>query len=662
LGKLGVIEVASLRRCVLAVLLVSAPSAAQAEAQADPTADILVRGRAASLAVPFETRHALDARDIAPIGAGSADEIVRRLPSLYVPTNSRGEAIAFLRSAADRQIALFYDGAAINVPWDNRLDLSLVPSALIGSARMAAAPLAPLYGANALGAVSFSPLEPDSIAGRSFVGSGGIRDVQGVVPFSLGNSRLTVGGSHAVRHGDPLSDNASLPFSQPGETLRTNTDRDLSSVFARLGTTDAGNTLSLTAFHVWGSKGIAPESDRASGARFWRYPNVEHTLVSANAGLVLGDRTALAVVGWYQRFNQTIDSFTDVTYRRRDGQEANRDRTVGARALLTRSLGDIRVTGSINMLDSVHHQRDVAYTGGAAPTALPAFIEYHQRNWSFGGDVSAAPIPSLIAEVGLGYDRVAYLDTGDKPGVDAANGWTGRVALAWEAGSGWRLRAAAGRKIRAATMRELFGQALNRFLLNPDLQPERIVSGELAAERRGHAVDIFMVGFAQDLDGTIDQRNVGRLRQRINLKGSTVRGVEAGGEWRLAAGWAMGGSVTASRVRRKGAAAGTLNRLAEKPSLLARLYGTYAAPSGFSALVETQHVGRAYSADANGVLVPLRRSTSFNLRISQRVPVKSSAVELFARVDNLGDTLVLPQIGLPAAGRSIRVGLSVGAP
>ncbi|SFS12535.1 TonB-dependent receptor [Sphingomonas jatrophae] len=628
----------------------------------DPTAPITVYGRSGPGLPPDETRHALDPRQIDLIAAGSADEIVRRLPSVHVPVNSRGEAIAFVRSAAERQVAIFYDGAAINVPWDNRLDLSLLPAALIGSARTAAAPLAPLYGVNALGAVSFSPRAPDGIAARALVGSGRAREAQGIAPLLTGTTRLDIGGSYADRRGEPLSDDAALPFSQIGDDRRTNTDRELASVFARLGSEAGGHRLSLTAFHVWGEKGIAPESDRPSGARFWRYPDIQHTLISANGGLALGDATALDLVGWVQRFRQTIDSYTDVTYDRRDTREVDHDLTFGTRALLTQQLGGARLTGSINLLDSVHKQQDITFTAGRPPAALPGFIRYHQRNLSVGADLDLPLGGGLTAQLGAGYDKVDYLDTGDKPAIADADGWTGRVGLAWDVGSGVRLRGAAGRKIRAPTMRELFGQALNRFLINPDLKPERIISAEAGAEWRGDAGGLFLVGFIQDLDGTIDQRNVGRLRQRINLAGSKVHGVEAGGDWRVAPEISIGGSATLSRVRRKENPAGQINRLAEKPSALARAYVDYAGQSGFGALAEVQHIGRAYSADVNGVLVPLPRSTALNLRASQRIAAGATRFELFARVDNVTDTDIVPQLGLPAPGRAFRIGLSVGAP
>ncbi len=641
--------------CLLALVL---PTGAIAQQRTDPTGDIVVALPSDPRALPLETRHGLDARAIDQIAANTGDEIVRRLPSTYVPVNSRGEAIAFVRNAAERQVALFYDGAAINVPWDNRLDLSHFPAALAGSAQVAAAPLAPLYGVNALGAISFSPLRPDGPGARVMAGSGHMREFEAVAPISMGRADLLVGGSYADRRGETVSDNADLPYSQSGER-RTNTDREIGSIFGRASTRLGDHRLSFTAFHVDANKGIAPESDRPDGARYWRYPDLRHTLVSGDALLALGPTTTLDLIGWYQRFDQTIDSYTDVTYAIRDTQEVDRDRTVGARVLLTQQLGSAQIVASSNFLDSVHDQRDTSFDDGAVPAVLPDFLHYRQQNWSFGLDGTALLTDKLIGELGFGYDRVSYLETGDKPDIADAGGWTGRLGLAWTPANAWRVRAALGRKIRAPTMRELFGQALNRFLLNPDLQPERIVSGELAVEWRSDAAGATIVGFIQDLDGTIDQRNVGRLRQRTNLVGSEVVGIEATAYWHPAPDWSLGGSGTYSRARRKGTAAGETDRLAEKPDIIARLYGGYDAPSGLGGLVELLYTGRAYSADQDGTLVALPRAASLNLRISQRVAFGGAAASVFVRGDNLFDVAVVPQIGLPAAGRSVRLGVSM---
>ena len=65
----------------------------------------------------------------------TAATIAREIPAARVQTNSRGEALLYLRGAAERQIGIFLDGALINIPWDNRIDLSLVPLQSIGGTR-----------------------------------------------------------------------------------------------------------------------------------------------------------------------------------------------------------------------------------------------------------------------------------------------------------------------------------------------------------------------------------------------------------------------------------------------------------------------------------------------------------------------------------------------
>ena len=618
---------------------------------------IVVTGRArSSVEDSFETRHGLDVATIADLDAGSADVVIRRLPSVHVPTNSRGEAIAFLRNAGERQVALFFEGAALNVPWDNRLDLSLIPAPLLGGAVLTAAgPLAPHYGVNALGAVSLSAGEGP--AARVATGSAGLAQIEGALPLGP----LRVGGSWVQHRGDTLSDEADLSWSQRSGALRTNTDRRLGSAFAQGGTSIGGHELSLTAFHVWGRKGIAPESHIADGARLWRYPELRHSHAVASVVSIISPDTDLSSAVWFQRFDQTIDSYTGDDYATVDARQIDRNRTWGVRELLTHRSGAATFVGSVNFLHSTHRQRDVGYEDGAPPAETPGALTYSQRNWSVGGEVEYAFSPILVGEIGLGYDKVDYVRTGDKPPIRDAESWTGRVGAVLDAGNGWRLRAAAGRKQRMPTMRELFGQALNRFLLNPDLKPETIVTAELGAEWRGDRGRFFVVPFVQDVQDTIDQRNVGGLRQRINLEGSTVHGVELGGSWRLQSGLSLSGNATWTRVRRKDAASATVNRIAEKPALLARLRVDYDHPSGFSTALEAEHVGRAWSADENGALLALERSTALNWRLAYGLELlQEREGELFLHVDNVTDTLVESQLGLPAPGRTIRVGVKIG--
>ena len=636
---------------------------AQETTQPDDVSEtIVIIGRTGESSLSFESRHGLDEDLVADLRSSSLDEIIGKLPSAHVPTNSRGESILFLRNAAERQVSVFYEGASINIPWDNRLDLNLFPAGLVGSLRSAAGPLAPHYGVNALGAVNLMPREArreGEVA--AMIGTAELHDVRAILSLPVSDSvGFSVGGSYASHEGEPLGDRSRLPFSQPGIELRTNTDHELISLFGRMRADLSGHRLSLTLFHVDAEKGIAPESDRPSGARFWRYPVINHTLAVASLHSPLGGSTTLDSAIWFQKFNQTIDAFTNVSYSARSAREVNRDETFGIRELLAHDSGPWRFVASANFLQSTHDQQDISFVAGQLPAVLPPVLLYKQRNWSVGGEIEYRATANLIAELGLGYDRVDYLKTGDKPPMRDIGSWTGRAGLIWTNDNGLRLRASIARKIRTPTMRELFGQALNRFLLNPDLQPEKIITAELGAEWNGRKGGLFVIPFYQHLKNTIEQRNVGQLRQRINLVGSKVAGVEVGGRYDLAEHLQLYGSATYAAARRRGTTPGQTRKLAEKPDLIARVGLAYAPPTGFRATVEAEHVGSAYSANAAGTLVPLEKSTSLNLRLAWRFALNPGQAELFLNVDNATDTYIEPQVGLPAPGRWVRGGFRLG--
>ena len=228
----------------------------------------------------------------------------------------------------------------------------------------------------------------------------------------------------------------------------------------------------------------------------------------------------------------------------------------------------------------------------------------------------------------------------------------------------WSVALSAGRKTRLPTQRELFGDAINRFLINPDLKAENTVLIEAPLRFEGADLSFSIAPFANFTNDTIDQRNVVvdgvRLRQRINLRGSRAFGVEAFGAAALTDRLSLTGNVTALRLRRQRSAETRNERfLSERPEILARASLNYTHPNGWSGSFEALHRGRAFSLDQNDVFVPLVRSTSFNAEVAYVFDVAGRDVDLFLRADNLTDALIEPQLGLPASGRQLRAGIRV---
>jgi len=623
-----------------------------------------------------ETHHRLRPIDYERFQPRSAADLLQRLPAAHLPTNSRGETLVYLRGAGERQSAVFFDGALLNAPWDNRYDLALLPAAVIGRAAAASGALSPQYGVNALGAVALSPPALPREGGEAVVdlsvGGAGERRGQAFVAARAGRLGLLAAGGAFRRDGDALPAGASLLFHQQAEDIRLNTDQTRQNALLRGEATFDNARLAATFLYTNGEKGVAPEGDRAD-ARFWRYPQARTIMGVVSGDAAIGGGSELTGAVWAQAFSQTIDSYPNATYAVADARQEDDDLTIGARGIVNIGLGALDLSLSANILVSDHDQTDTDFSaddaGAAEFDALAAGDQarrtYRQLAASIGADAEYALTDRLTVDVGAGVDLVDYVETGAFPPASAIAKPVLRAGAAYRIGEGVRVRAALGRKSRMPTMRELFGAALNRFLVNPDLRPETVTTAELALETTAGAADLSLVVFGQDVDNTIDQRQTDGLRQRINLAGSTVAGVEVAGAAAFGERWRLAGNFTAARVRRKTGADLTgaeeaPDRFAERPGLLGRATLDYDAPGGFAAGVEALYTGRAFSFGPDGDLVALDGAARLNASASYALASGAGRdVELYLAARNLFDATLFNQAGLPAPGRSLIGGVRI---
>lgn len=380
---------------------------------------------------------------------------------------------------------------------------------------------------------------------------------------------------------------------------------------------------------------------------------------------MFGAATLWKGAAWVNRFEQNIDSYTSVTYDSLESREEDDDLTFGGRLVAQHDLGRSAVKVAFNALTSTHKQRDLRLEPDGRPSPGRDYprLTYSQVVLSTGVEYEIDPLENLDLTLGSSVDAMFAPRTGDKPQMDPFVDYSLTFGLGYRLGDGWHVRAGAGRKTRFPTMRELFGEALNRFLINPDLEPESSILAELGVGLRRGQWRLEAVPFASFTSNTIDQRSVlvpGETRprrQRVNLKGSRVVGVQLVSEATVTRDILVLGHLTASRVRRLRDQPSDPIRLSEKPEALGRLWISYQPPKGFSAEGEAVYTGRAYSLDDNNEFVPLPTSLVFNARVAYRLSLADDrSVELFARVDNVTDELVVPQLGLPGSGRSVQGG------
>uniref|UniRef100_UPI0012E1BBAD TonB-dependent receptor n=1 Tax=Sandarakinorhabdus oryzae TaxID=2675220 RepID=UPI0012E1BBAD len=122
----------------------------------------------------------------------SIADAVRGLPGVSIRPNSRGESVIRVRGSEERQTQVFLDGAPLAVPWDGRVDIGLVPAALLGGLTVRKGAGAIEYGANAVAGVLDLTTRSSGAVGIAQGGPYALKNLSaaGVVP--LGGLRLTL--------------------------------------------------------------------------------------------------------------------------------------------------------------------------------------------------------------------------------------------------------------------------------------------------------------------------------------------------------------------------------------------------------------------------------------------------------------------------------------
>ncbi len=620
------------------------------------------------------TSRVLSFEDLSEIQPVATADVFRSITGVSLRTNSRGDSVVRIRGAEERQTLIFLDGAPLATPWDGRADLALLPAGLINSVEITRGVVPIEYGANAVaGAVDLYtrvPGEGSSLSAQLQHGSNDLSNLSAIASAGLDNGWSFVGGvARVARDAERIADRSSIPFDPSPSRERTNTDlAGTSAYFATALATDSA-FFRAAVLHADVERGVAAQGDidpAVTSPRFWRTPEWQLTQATVNAGLDLGPRVDLRFTGWQQWFAQTIDSYTDYSYSNLDERETGDDDTIGGRLVLSFTLDPLTLRLVSTAQDSTHDQQEFTTSTGAARDLVgDPVLNYRQRLTTLGLEADMRLSNTLTTTVGVARDRASTPDTGDKPAQASlsATGWS--AGLNWTPTDNTTASLTIGERSRFPTMRELYGAALGRFLLNPDLKPERSLLTDLTVEHRvSDALTFDVALWVNDSDDTLSQRSVvvdgERRRQRYNTNGTFTVGVEAAGTYYFTDDLRLELSGAWQDAEAERDANGERPELLQRPDRQLNAALDWQATPRLDMRAEIIHSGSAFDLDDEGRLTQLPSSTSANLRGFFDVGRwRGFDIQLTASVDNLTDELVLPQLGLPAPGRTIRVGVRI---
>ena len=612
----------------------------------------------------------LDAVVVATRDARAAADLGPSLPATRVNVNSRGESTFMVRGASERHVRVSLDGIPLNVPWDERVDLSLVPVDAIAGVTATRGVASVLDGPNALaGTVDLTPVRVPGTGRRTKIGlqTGESRYHEGrLLHLESRGAWSWLGGlSRREQSGFLVPEDYAPPHNQNSGRQRLNSDLAQTALIARAERRlDGEGSLRLLFAVSDGRKGVPPETHLGvDDARFWRFPVARRGLfgVTLEKPLDADRRWELQTAVAADLGRTEIRAYDDSTYTtpaRAAGidYESDDDRAGHARVRVTRRLGTASSVAVQGVARYAHHQESLVLDGPELAYAqwLGSLVAEGRTGFGNGWRLRG----------GVGGELAATPETGDKPARDATTAAVVQLGLERPLGGGVTAHAGVSRRSRFPALRELYSGALGRFVPNPDLAPERQDEVDLGAVARGGGWEAGLTGFAARLDGPIEKVTLpGRQFQRRNVDDIRTLGAEAVLAWRPASPWELAAHATALSARQRvdGDFTGSVE---DRPAYLAWLSGSWIGPWGLRFAAEGSLTGARDSADLTDEVDGLRRlpaQASWNARATWTwldAPDPLTRAELFVRVNNLSDNLVESQLGVPEPGRMLAIGVN----
>ena len=657
----------------------------------DTTEVVKIRGLRVEVPRPTATTGGTSAVEVSldsvvAVAAPTMEEFLRRIPTVQIRSNSRGEAQPDLRGAKDRQIAIFLDGIPVTVGWDHRTDMSVIPLTAVRKMTLYRGLSSMLHGPNVLGGAiefdvgrgtSLDTNVPPLLASLS-VDQEGATGASATVGSRIRQSWvLRSGAGYRDSPGFTLPagtrDDSRLraDFLGGADGLRLNSHRRLIDGFvaARYDRPEGGWFSSLVTVSD-AERGVPPEA-HVDNPRLWRYPRQSRLFTALSGGSGMR-RTGvgegrLEVSFGLDRSTTEIAEYASAAYQTvEDGETGTTETLTG------RILGDHKFNAGPELwtavtLATVSHIED--FMSGES-------FRYRQRLWSVGGELEIASEPIINSgsgqirwTVGASVDGSDTPRSGDKQPLDPIRDWGVRAgASRTMAGGNVLLHAGFSRRTRFPSLRELYSGALGRFLPNPDLRPESLRAGEAGITINDGGNQLQLVGFHNRLtDGIVRETTVtpgGAKFRRVNRDKVRSTGLEI-----LTAGslgiFTFSSSFTWQRVRISDPGSPMHDARAEyTPALSGTVSLDAMAPGQVSLDGFLRYRGVQYCQN-------FERTALDEMKASATVDLEARRTFLRGRngsgrrmdatvgVANLTDSTVLDQCGLPQPGRTFRIQVNV---
>ncbi len=589
--------------------------------------------------------------------AKSVAGLSKYFPSLKLQVNSRGESQIFLRGYGVRQLALFFDGVPLPVPWDNRIDLSLVPTNALGSVVISNGIPSVLFGANTLGGViALKSVTPDTLQRIRNIyytfGTNNSHDVK--LNYSGMLNRLSYLFSLGYEKNDDYALPGSIKEFYNGSDVRLNSNFQRFNGFGKfIYHFSDFSLLSFSASVIDAEKGVPPEID-VGKPRFWKYPLWRKLTFILNGKQKLFNsfhnlEYALSVTD----FKMDIEQYTDQSYSIINDKENNKDISFYGRVLYTYfPTYSSTLKFAVSGLNSTHSESFLSD---------PAEKKYAQNVVSMGAEYEYHLAQNSFL-IGLNLDNQNTPQTGDKPKRESESKLNFKTQLTHYFGGNLSAQLTLGKKSRFPTLRELYSGALGRFIPNPDLKSEDAYNIETNWKFSRKHISVNFSAFYSILTNGIQRISLpGKQFKRINKNKIRTWGSEVSSTFSLSKNIKINLNISYLNSFAENEEGKFADTLEYKPKIIAGTQIEYEPFENIILNLEANFIGEEFGLkEGTEYFQKLPSYAVFNFRISYLYEIPGlTGIQTFVRVNNLFDKLYYTQWGLPERGRETLIGLKL---
>jgi outer membrane cobalamin receptor len=596
------------------------------------------------------------AADIETRGATTLNEAIEMLPGVYIRTAADGTPRIDIRGYRTRHIKLLINGVPFQSTYDGQFDPASIPAENISRIVLTKGVSSVLYGAGGTAAVIniITKGGEQGMHGSVGVRAGEIDSYLGKASLSGGNEKGFFYGSVSRLNSNayPISDDFDTNEAQ-GSDSRENSDRERNSFFFNgayniAESTQLGGVLSYSGGGYGKPPSVITDKDDPFGktARYERLEDYSDLGAQLNLRHAFDVPLTVDVALFGNQRNELTKRFDDDSYSSTDGEGASKsDSTSTIAGASLRASYDFDAYGVLTAALSGENQ-SWEETGFVKKKKGETIIDTNQdlQEYSAALEYSITPIEQVTLVAGGGY----VAQTG--PESETTTDWTYLLGASYRPFEGTTLSANHARKVRFASVRNLFDATSG----NPDLEPEVSRHFEVGLDQELPFKTVFTgAGFRSYAEDLIEKDNVTEIYE--NYEEYLLEGFEVGLENRFFDSFWARASYAYLHTEDKSDDS-ERDELQYRPRDTVTVEAQYTCPFGTSLYAGVRFVGEQYTySDDATQKERMDDFTVVDLKLSHAF--LDEALTVYAGVNNLFDEDYEESYGFPRPGRTLYCGI-----